>query len=313
MRPDIVLVSAFPAPVMAFLEKNFTCHRMFEAADRKEFLTLVAEKVRGLATTAVLGANRDLLFALPKLEIVSGFGVGYDAVDLQTVKERKIVLTNTPDVLTDCVADLGVALMLDAARRAPQAERYLRDGNWLQGNFGPGKKVSGKRAGILGLGRIGQAIARRLAGFEMEILYYDLVPNSSLPYRLMPSLVDLAQEADFLFVSSYGGPSTRHIVDEKVLRAIGPEGFLINIARGSIVDEQALIRVLKEKALGGAGLDVFEDEPRVPEDLLALENVVLTPHIASNTVETRAAMGKLMCENLHAYFAGKPVLTPVEI
>ncbi|BBK42466.1 D-2-hydroxyacid dehydrogenase [Allostella vacuolata] len=312
MKPDLVLIAQYPPQIMAVLEENFTCHKMYEADDKKGFLASVADKARGLASTGVHGAPRDLILSLPKLEIISGFGVGYDAVDLPTVKEKNIVLTNTPNVLTDCVADLGMTLMLDAARRVPQAERFLRDGQWLKGNYPAGVKVTGKRAGICGLGRIGTALAKRLSGFDMEIMYYDIEPKTNLPYRLMPSLVDLARNSDFFFVACYGGPSTRKLINEEVLRAIGTKGILVNIARGSIVDEEALVRVLEDKALGAAGLDVFQDEPNVPEKLLTFDNVVLTPHIASNTHETRAAMGKLMCDNLIAYFSGKPVLTRVE-
>lgn len=313
MKPDIVLIAQYPPQIMAVLEENFTCHKMYEAPDRAAFLAAVAGKARGLASTGVHGAPRDLILALPKLEIISGFGVGYDAVDLPTVKEKGIVLTNTPNVLTDCVADLGMTLMLDAARRVPQAERFLRDGQWLKGNYPAGVKVTGKRAGICGLGRIGTALAKRLAGFDMEIMYYDIEPKTNLPYRLMPTLLDLARNSDFFFVACYGGPTTRKLIDEEVLRAIGAKGILVNIARGSIVDEAALVRVLEDKALGAAGLDVFEDEPNVPAKLLTFDNVVVTPHIASNTHETRAAMGKLMCDNLIAYFSGKPVLTRVEV
>lgn len=313
MKPDIVLIVQYPPQIMAVLEENFTCHKMYEAPDRAAFLASVADKARGLASSGVHGAPRDLILALPKLEIISGFGVGYDAVDLPTVKEKNIVLTNTPNVLTDCVADLGMTLMLDAARRVPQAERFLRDGQWLKGNYPAGVKVTGKRAGICGLGRIGTALAKRLSGFDMEIMYYDIEPKTNLPYRLMPSLLDLARNSDFFFVACYGGPTTRKLIDEEVLRAIGTKGILVNIARGSIVDEAALVRVLEDKALGGAGLDVFEDEPNVPAKLLTFDNVVVTPHIASNTHETRAAMGKLMCDNLTAYFSGKPVITRVEV
>lgn len=313
MKPDVVLIAQYPPQIMAVLEENFTCHKMYEAPDRAAFLASVAGKARGLASTGVHGAPRDLILALPKLEIISGFGVGYDAVDLPTVKEKDIVLTNTPNVLTDCVADLGMTLMLDAARRVPQAERFLRDGKWLKGNYPAGVKVTGKRAGICGLGRIGTALAKRLAGFDMDIMYYDIEPKTNLPYRLMPSLLDLARESDFFFVACYGGPKTRKLINEEVLRAIGTKGILVNIARGSIVDEAALVRVLEDGALGAAGLDVFEDEPNVPAKLLTFDNVVVTPHIASNTHETRAAMGKLMCDNLIAYFAGKPVITRVEV
>jgi len=313
MKPDIVLIAQYPPQIMAVLEENFTCHKMYEAPDRAAFLASVAGKARGLASTGVHGAPRDLILSLPKLEIISGFGVGYDAVDLPTVKDRNIVLTNTPNVLTDCVADLGMTLMLDAARRVPQAERFLRDGQWLKGNYPAGVKVTGKRAGICGLGRIGTALAKRLSGFDMEIMYYDIEPKTNLPYRLMPSLLDLARNSDFFFVACYGGPTTRKLIGEEVLRAIGAKGILVNIARGSIVDEAALVRVLEDKALGAAGLDVFEDEPNVPAKLLTFDNVVLTPHIASNTHETRAAMGKLMCDNLIAYFSGKPVITRVEV
>jgi len=312
-KPDVLVLSSLPPATMAVLEENFTCHRLWEAKDRDAFLAEAGAKVRGLATTGVHGAPKALIDKLPKLEVISAFGVGYDQVDLPTVKARGIVLTNTPNVLTDCVADLGMALMLSVARKVPAAERFLKDGKWLKGAFPLGVKVSGKTAAICGLGRIGSAIAKRCAGFDMTVVYHDIEPKTNQPYRMMPSLMALAEAADVFFVATYGGPSTRNLIDEKVMRAIGPNGILINIARGSIVDEPALARVLADGGLGAAGIDAYVDEPNVPAELMALDNVVLTPHIASGTVETRAAMGKLMTENMIAYFAGKPLPTPVDL
>ena len=311
MKPDIVLIAQYPPQIMAVLEENFTCHKMYEAPDRAAFLASVAGKARGLASTGVHGAPRDLILALPKLEIISGFGVGYDAVDLPTVKEKNIVLTNTPNVLTDCVADLGMTLMLDAARRVPQAERFLRDGQWLKGNYPAGVKVTGKRAGICGLGRIGTALAKRLSGFDMEIMSYDIEPKTNLPYRLMPSLLDLARNSDFFFVACYGGPKTRKLIDEAVLRAIGTKGILVNIARGSIVDEAALLKALQTKAIAGAGLDVFDQEPKMDPGFHALENAVLTPHVAGSTAETWRDCEDMVLKNLRAHFAGEKPLTPI--
>jgi lactate dehydrogenase-like 2-hydroxyacid dehydrogenase len=232
-------------------------------------------------------------------------------VDVEHARKRGILVTNTPDVLTDCVADLAIALVIDVARGVTSGDRYVRAGKWLKGPMPLATKVSGARLGILGLGRIGRAIAARAEGFDMEIRYHNRrqVPDS--PYGYERTLEDLARWCDFLVVATAGGESTRGLVSAQVLEALGPEGFLVNIARGSVVDEPALVEALAARRVAGAGLDVFADEPNVPGPLLALDNVVLTPHIASATTDTRAAMGQLVLDNLAAFFETGRVLTPV--
>jgi lactate dehydrogenase-like 2-hydroxyacid dehydrogenase len=311
MSVEILSVSNMYAPCLERLEREFTVHRLWAADDRDRLLADVAPRIRGVQTSGFHGLSAKLIDVLPKLEIVSSFGVGVDAIDFDATRRRGIIVTNTPDVLNDCVADLALGLMIAAARRIPQGDAFTRAGKWLQGTMPLAMKVSGKRLGILGLGRIGRTIAKRAAGFDMQIAYHSRRPVADAPYRYYDKLVDLARDSDFLVVIAPGGKDTFHIVDEAVMRALGTKGVLVNVARGSLVDEQALLKVLREGALGAAALDVFEDEPKVPEGFFALENVVLQPHVGSGTHETRRAMGDLTVDNLIAHFAGKPVLTPV--
>jgi len=261
-----------------------------------------------LGTSTVAG---EFIAQLPALEIISVFGVGYDGIDIQAAHKRGVVVTNTPDVLTDDVADLCLGLILSVSREISAAERFLRGGQWQNGAFHLARKVSGSRLGIIGLGRIGNAVARRAEGFGMSIAYTDLREKPNVPYRFYPTLLELAGNSDFLVVAAFGGPTTRNLVNAEVLKALGPEGSLINIARGSLVDEPALVEALKNHTIRGAAIDVYADEPNVPAELLAMENVVLTPHMASGTVQTRHAMANLTFANLEAHFEGKPVLTPV--
>jgi lactate dehydrogenase-like 2-hydroxyacid dehydrogenase len=311
MTIEILSVANMYAPCLERLEREFTVHRLWAAADKAKLLAEVAPRIRGVQTSGFSGLSAEIIDALPRLEIVSSFGVGVDAVDFDATRRRGIVVTNTPDVLNDCVADLALGLMIAAARRIPQGDAFTRAGKWLQGNMPLAMRVTGARLGILGLGRIGRAIAKRAAGFDMQIAYHSRRPVADVPYRYYDKLVDLARDSDFLVVIAPGGKDTFHIVDETVMRALGQKGVLVNVARGSLVDEQALLRVLQEGALGGAALDVFEDEPRVPEAFFTLDNVVLSPHVGSGTHHTRKAMGDLTVDNLVAYFSGKPVLTPV--
>ena len=247
---------------------------------------------------------------MPQLELITVNSVGYDLVDVARATARKIPVTHTPDVLTDDVADLAIGLMIMTSRRLAQADRFVRAGRWRQEKFPVAGKVSGKKLGILGLGRIGRAIATRAEGFGMEILYTDRA-RLSTAYRFMPDLISLARESDFLMVAASAGPDARHIVNATILEALGPNGILINIARGSVVDEQALIAGLEAGKVGGAGLDVFEHEPSVPPALFGRDDVVLLPHIASSTRETRGEMGRLVIKNLDAWFDGRPLVTPV--
>jgi lactate dehydrogenase-like 2-hydroxyacid dehydrogenase len=249
--------------------------------------------------------------ALPKLEIISNFGVGVDAIDVAAARQRKIIVTNTPDVLNECVSDTAMALVLNALRRFPASEGYLRSGHWAtRGAFELTTSLGGKTLGILGLGRIGESIARRALAFGMKIRYHNR-KRKDVPYTYDADVVALAKNSDVLLVATPGGAETSRIVNAKVLDALGPEGYLVNIARGSVIDEPVLLRYLKDKKIAGAGLDVFDGEPKIDPEWFGVENAVLFPHVGSATVETRTAMGDLQVENLRLHFAGKPVRTPV--
>lgn len=269
-----------------------------------------AARVRAVVTSGRFGVPAELMAALPHLEIVTNFGVGYDTTDVAQAAARGIRVTNTPDVLTDCVADTALGLMLDVFRRFGASERFLRDGRWESGGFPLTRRFSGSTVGVLGLGRIGQAIARRAAAFDTTILYTTRRPVEGVPWEHVASAVDLARRSDVLVVAVPGGPSTVNLVDAEVLRALGSDGFLVNIARGSVVDEDALIAALEAGEIAGAGLDVFANEPHVPERLIR-DDVTLLPHVGSGTNETRQDMRDLTLANLRAYLAGEPLLTPV--
>ncbi|MFN4087442.1 MAG: 2-hydroxyacid dehydrogenase [Alphaproteobacteria bacterium] len=308
---ELLVVARLPDYLLDDLAQDFVLHRLDAAADPDRLVADVGDRVRGALAGGMKGPDAALIAKLPKLEIIASNSVGYDATDVPAAHARGIVVTHTPDVLTDDVADLGMTLMLMIGRRIGEAERFIREGRWLQGPMPLGTKVSGKRLGIVGLGRIGTAVARRASGFGMRIAYTDIVVKGGAPYDFVPGLHDLARQSDFLLVSCVGGPTTRGLIDADVLDALGPKGFLVNIARGTIVDEAALVRALQEKRIAGAGLDVFLDEPRAPQELFDLDNVVITPHVASATNETRRAMAELVAANIRAHFAGRPVLTPV--
>ena len=312
-KPDILQIGPYPSWDVEALERRFTMHRYFEAADKNSFVGERARRILGVATRGELGAERALIAALPNLEIIAIYGVGFDAVDLDAARDRNIRVTNTPDVLTQDVADFGVAMMLAASRGIVGAERWIRSGAWVDRGFYPLQtRVFGKRAGILGMGRIGFEVAKRCAAFDMDIAYCDLVEReraAGWPFVADPEA--LADRSDFLFVTLTGGPATRHIVGEAVIRALGPTGMLINISRASTVDESALLDALENRTLGFAALDVFEGEPRINPRFPALDNVLLQPHQASGTVETRKAMGKLLYDNLAAHFEGRDLPTPV--
>jgi D-3-phosphoglycerate dehydrogenase len=311
MKPELLILAPMMARVLETLERDYRSHRLWSAPDKAALLAEVGPRIRAIATTGGRGAEAALIAQLPALEIIACYGVGVDAIDLPAARARGIAVTNTPDVLTDDVADLAMALLLATARRICVADRFVRDGRWLAGDMPLTRKFSGSRVGIVGLGRIGQAIARRCAAFDCRIAWHGPRPKAAAPYPYVASIVDLARDSDFLVLACPGGAATRGLVDQAVLDALGPEGVLINISRGSVVDETALVAALLEKRLGGAGLDVFVDEPRVPPVLFPLENVVLLPHVASATVETRGKMGDLMIDNLANHFAGRTLITPV--
>ncbi len=311
MKQDIIATTKIFERTQKRLDQEFTCHRLYEAKDRVATLRELAPKVRALATFGGGGADAKLMDALPNLEIISNFGVGVDAIDLDAAKQRGIIVTNTPDVLNDCVADTALALTLNAMRKFPQAEQYLRSGYWAtRGAYPLTTALDGKTMGILGLGRIGEAIAKRALAFGMKVRYHNR-RKKDVPHAYDPDPVALARNCDVLVVVTPGGPETDRLVNAKVLDALGAQGYLVNIARGSVVDEPVLLRYLQQGKIAGAALDVFADEPRVPPEFLALDNVVLLPHVGSATDETRTAMGNLQVENLLRHFAGKPVLTRV--
>jgi lactate dehydrogenase-like 2-hydroxyacid dehydrogenase len=285
---------------------------MLPAGDaRKAFLAEHGTSFEGVATHVrhVLGA--DVIDALPNAKVIANFGVGYDLIDVAAARRHGMQVSNTPDVLTDCVADIAFGLLIDVARGISTTDRFVRAGGWKKGQRPLMTRVSGKRLGILGLGMIGQAIAKRGGGFDMQVRYHGRRAHDGSPYQFEASLVELARWADFLVVSCVGGAETKHLVSAEVINALGPEGFLVNIARGSVVDEAAMVAALTDKHLGGAALDVFENEPNVPEAMLAMDNVVMLSHIAGFTRESRAAMEQLVCDNLAAYFSTGKVLTPV--
>jgi hydroxypyruvate reductase len=311
MKPEIVIVGPLYPPTQARLEELFTAHRLWEAEDRGGLLRQLAERVRGIAVYALHGCPREIIEALPRLEIIACFGIGVDRIDLACARARGIRVTNTPDVVTDDTADIALALILAVERRIVEGDRFVRRGDWLRGELPFGRALGGRRLGIIGLGRIGRAIARRAEAFDMTIAYNGPRPKTDVAYRYFADPAALAEWSEILAVACPGGEATRHLVGKRVIEALGAEGTLVNIARGSIVDERALIAALAAGTLGGAGLDVFASEPLVPAALAAMENVVLMPHTGSATHQTRRAMGDLVIDNLLAHFAGRPLSTPV--
>ena len=309
-KPVIVILSPWYEAAMAELDQHFTVHRLWQVADKAALLASVRESCVGIAGSKVCDAAT--MDALPNAKVIAHHGVGYDGVDVAAATARGIKVSNTPDVLSDEVADFALALTLATCRRMPQADRYVREGRWeREGDMPFTHRVWGRRVGILGLGRIGIEIARRCAAFKMDIAYHTR-SRKDVPYTYHASLLEMARAVEILIAIVPGGAGTKHLVNREVLDALGPQGVLINVARGSVVDEEALIAALRDGRLGAAGLDVFADEPRVPQALKDMtENVVLQPHQASATHDTRLAMGRLVMENLLAGIAGKPLLTPV--
>ena len=311
MKPRILQKGAYMPALETALANEFDVLQLWRETDQDLFLARHGREFVGLATSARWGADAALISRLPNLKVIASFGVGYDTIDIAAAAKRGIPVGNTPDVLNDCVADIAFGLLIDVARGLSASERFLRRGDWKCGPFALRTRVSGKRLGILGLGRIGRAIAKRASGFDMEVRYHNRRRVDAVSFGYEASLAELAHWADFLVLASAGGPETRHLVSAEVLNALGPAGFLINISRGSVVDESAMVDALVNKKIAGAALDVFENEPNVPEALLALDNVVLLPHIASGTNETRQAMADLTLANLRSFFDTGRLLTPV--
>jgi lactate dehydrogenase-like 2-hydroxyacid dehydrogenase len=310
-KPDCLALCTLPLTSWARLEERFTVHKAPAAPERVAFVEPIAERLRFALSSGGGGMSGELIRALPKLEIVSCFGVGYDGVDVAAASERNIPVTNTPDVLNDCVADTTMGLVLGIMRLLPQADRFVREGQWLKGGQPLTTSVHHKKMGIVGLGRIGKTIAKRALGFDMQIAYHGRSKQADVPFAYHASVESLAAWCDVLVIITPGGAGTKNMIDAKILKALGPKGYLVNISRGSVVDEPALLEALKNKAIAGAGLDVFVDEPRVPPEFFALDNVVMAPHVGSATVETRKAMGDLAVDNLIAVLEGKQPLTRV--
>jgi lactate dehydrogenase-like 2-hydroxyacid dehydrogenase len=302
-------------PLMAYaadqLKARFTVHELWKAEDKAAFLREVGERVRGIAGGGHIRIDGALFDALPKLEMIANFGVGYDNVDATEAGKRGLVVSNTPDVLSDEVADLTIGLLLSTIRQLPQVDRYLREGKWLKGAYPLTTSLRKRSIGIVGLGRIGKAVAHRLEAFGVPIAYHGRSRQADVPYRYYPSLVEMAADVDTLVSVAPGGASTYHIINAEVLKALGPNGIVVNVGRGTVIDEKALIEALQNKTILSAGLDVFEDEPRVPAELIAIEHAVLLPHVGSASVHTREQMGQLLVDNLFSWFDGKGPLTPV--
>jgi lactate dehydrogenase-like 2-hydroxyacid dehydrogenase len=312
-KPDVLLIGAPKPVIMNGLTPAFTLHKLSDAKDQDKFLGEVGPRVRGMAVAATsVPVDGPFMSRFPKLEIVSSFGVGYDHVDAKWAGQHGITVTNTPEVLNEEVADTAIGLLLNTVREFPQAERYLRAGKWLERAYPLTKATLRDRTvGIVGMGRIGKAIARRLDAFGVPVVYHSRNPQRDVSYRHYPRLVDMARDVDVLMVIVPGGAATQNLINAEVLDALGPDGILINMARGSVVDEPALIKALQEKKIMSAGLDVFVNEPQVPQELIEMDNVVLFPHLGSASIETRRAMDQLVVDNLLAWAAGKPPLTPV--
>jgi lactate dehydrogenase-like 2-hydroxyacid dehydrogenase len=310
--PHVLVVGPYPGRDLAALDADYTVHRLWEASDQPAFLAAAAPLVRAIATRGDLGAKADLIAALPHVEVIVCYGVGVDGIDLAAARARNIPVTNTPDVLTDDTADMALALMLAVSRQIPQGNAYVRSGDWAsKGDLGLARKLSRKRLGIVGMGRIGAAVARRAAGFDMAIAYHNRTPRTDVPYDYVGSIAELAARSDMLVATVSGGAATTNLIGAAELAALGPDGIFINVARGTVVDEEALLAALENRTIAAAGLDVYRNEPKINPRFFALDNAVLQPHMGSATVETRAAMGDLMRANLAAHFAGQPLLTPV--
>lgn len=312
MKRDLLVIGGATERMLERFAESFTIHRAREIDDLGAYLAEHGGKIEAVATTGFDGIRPEVMDALPALKIISCYGVGYDAIDAVTAASRGIVVTHTPNVLNAEVADTAILLMLAVSRRLVRDDQWVRSGNWKAKGAAPlTRTVEGRRVGILGLGRIGETIAEKLKAFDCEVVYHSRNERPDVEWRYYGDLVAMARDIDFLVVITPGGAATRKLVSREVMEALGPEGTLINVARGSVVDEAEMVSALQEGRLGNAGLDVFENEPEVPEALFAMENVVLLPHVGSATVETRRAMGDLTVDNLNAFFANGKAISPV--
>jgi lactate dehydrogenase-like 2-hydroxyacid dehydrogenase len=308
IRPDVLITQPQIKSCLEALAANFTVHNLAKAADPAAMLAEVGPRIRAIAGGKV---SAKMIEQLPALEIIANSGVGYDSIDVETAKARGIRVTNTPNVLNDAVAEITLGLMIALARRIPQADRFIRDGKWADGAYPNLAELNGKTVGILGLGRIGKEIATRAQAMKMRVVYHGRTRQVREPYLYYPNLLDMARDVDWLVVIAPGSKQTDKIISREIMTALGPKGALVSMARGAMIDQEAMVEMLTDGSLGGAALDVFEKEPHVPEALFGLDNVVLSPHQGSKTVETRTAMGALLVDNLLAHFAGNPLISPV--
>lgn len=310
IKPEILVLLPIYAPTLAVLEQQYVVHKLWTATDKDAFIREIAPRVRGIVTTGLKGCDASTMQAFPKLEIIACFGSPRFTLDVEAARARGIVCTRTPDAITESVADIALGLMIDVMRRISVSDRFIRAGRWGKELARPGNDVHGKRCGIVGFGAIGQGVARRALAFDMSVCYYGPNKKESVhPY--FSDLLAMAQAVDVLIVCCPLTLQTRGMIDEAVLNALGAEGFLINVARGPVVHEQALLQALQDKRIAGAGLDVFWDEPRVPAALMAMEHVVLVPHIGTNTQEVRVERGRKVLANLQAHFSGQAVPYPI--
>lgn len=313
MKKTVLAIQPLLEKEMKQLESGYNVIRLWDANDPVAVIERHRHDVQAiLSTYNSSGVSERLMSALPNLEVIAQFGVGYDNIDLKAAHTRGIAVTNTPDVLTDDTADVALFLMLNVARRAVEADMFVRVGRWKSGAMPLSTSISEKTVGVVGLGNIGKAIAQRAAAFNTTVVYHSR-SEKDVPYKYYADLSDMAEDCDFLILACAGGPDTENLIDYKILEKLGRNGFLINIARGSVVNEEDLLIALRNQAIAGAGLDVFASEPDVPEELLKMDNVVLSPHVGSATVETRSKMGQLVIDNLNAHFEGQSLLSPVKL
>ncbi len=310
-KPELLIASPMMPMIEEQLDKHFTVERLYKTSDKEKLLADFGPKVRALGATPGSKIDAALMSKLPKLEIVGSFGVGYDSIDAKWAGQNGIVVTNTPDVLNEEVADTALGLLLATVRQFPQADRYVRAGKWTDKPFPLTVTLQDRTVGVVGMGRIGKAIAKRLEAFNTPVVYHSRNKADGVSYKHYPDLKQMAKETDVLIVITPGGAATKHLINKEVLEALGPNGIVINVARGSVIDEQALIDALRDKKILSAGLDVFEDEPKVPQALIDMDHVVLLPHVGSASVHCRNLMGQLVVDNLVAWAGGKPPLTPV--
>ena len=307
---NILIMSLFPERVISHFDETFNTFKLYEQEDKERYLENISEQIDGIAVMGPTVVSEKIINSLPNLKIIGNFGVGFDAIDIKKATEANVKVTNTPNVLNDEVADTAVALTLCVYRNIIDANQFLLNKLWLKSEFPLSRKFSGTKFGILGMGRIGSAIAKRIQCFDCEISYHSR-NKKDVKYKYFQTLEGLAEYVDTLCIITPGGEETKHLVNKNILEKLGKNGVLINIARGSVVDQEALIEALKTGVISAAGLDVFDNEPNVPEDLMKLNNVVLLPHVGSATVETRYAMGKMVYDNIVAFFNNEKLLSPV--